>query len=68
MPRGKDSYQALPGYEKLTWVDHIKAGLTSDALQTDKQTGTVENPRRELMKNMIEQRRQEELAKKQSGS
>lgn len=68
MPRGKDSYQALPDYDKLTWVDHIKAGMTSDALETNKQTGTVENPRRELMRSMIEQRRQEELAaKKEKG-
>ena len=60
MPRGKDSYQALPGYDKLTWTDHIRIGTVSDFLKTNPQTGTVENPRREYMKNRIKVREDEE--------
>lgn len=67
MPRGKDSYQALPGYEKLTWVDHIKAAMKPDMLETNAQTGTVENPRRELMKRMIESREAEAREKAKKG-
>lgn len=64
MPKGKDSYQALPGYEKLTWIDHMKASVKSDMLVTNPQTGAVENPRREYMKQLIEKRSLAEKAQK----
>lgn len=60
MPRGKDSYQTLPGYEKLTWTDHIRIGMKPDLLETNPHTGAVENPRREYMKERIKMREEEE--------
>jgi hypothetical protein len=65
MPRGKDSYQDLPGYENMTMVDHIKAMFTPDTLQTDATTGRVINPRREKMQHMIKAR--QDAKKQQEG-
>lgn len=65
MPGGKDQYQALPGYEELTWVDHLRASVKSDQLQTNPKTGAVENPRREYMRQLIDRRKAE---KKTQGS
>lgn len=60
MPKdGKDRYQALPGHEKLTWVDHLRAMTKSDMLRTNPQTGAVENPRREYLRERIKQRASE---------
>jgi hypothetical protein len=67
MPRGKDSYQALPGHEKLTWVDKIKSMRKSDLLETDTDTGRVVNPRREYMIELIRQREEAEKAEKLKG-
>ncbi len=56
---GKDEYQALDGYEHVNWVDSIRAGLTPDNLRTNPETGAVENPRREFLKERIKVRQQE---------
>lgn len=60
MPGGKDSYQALPGYDKLTWTDHLRASVHSDLPNTNPNTGAVENPRREFLKERIKARQSEE--------
>ena len=59
MPKGRDEYQALPGHEKLTWTDKLRAGLHSDLLQTDENTGATVNPRKEFLKERIRVRQQE---------
>lgn len=50
----------LPGHEKLTWVDQIKAHVQPTLLQTDSSTGEVYNPKRRWMQNRIQQRIDEE--------
>ena len=62
---GRDSYQRLPGYEKLTMVDHMRAALHSDQLQTDPTTGQVSNPRAEFLKRQIEERKLQERREKE---
>lgn len=60
MPGGKDSYQALPGYDKLTWTDHLKASVQPDMQQTDPKTGASYNPRRRYLEERIKARTDEE--------
>lgn len=59
MPKGKDQYQALPGYEKLTWTDHLRGSVTPDMPRTNPETGAVENPRREYLRERIAVRQKE---------
>ncbi len=59
---GKDSYQALPGYDKLKWTDHLKIAMQPDLDQTDNVTGATVNPKKEYMKQLIKQRTDEESA------
>lgn len=61
MPKdGKDQYQNLKGYDKLTWTDHVRIAVTPDQLQTNPETGAVENPRRKFMEERIRARQEEE--------
>ncbi len=43
----------LPGYEKLTMADQMRAAALPTAAHTSSTTGAVVNPRREHMKNRI---------------
>lgn len=61
MPKGKDQYQALPGADKLTWTDHLRASIQPDLLQTDERGATV-NPKREFLRERIRVRQEEAAA------
>jgi hypothetical protein len=65
---GKDQYQALDGYDDLTWMDHLKASVTSDLLRTNPKTGAVENPRREYLKERIRARQATKAAREAANS
>jgi len=53
------SVEPLPGHDKLTWVDKLRSHLHSDMLQTNENTGAVENPKREFLRERIKVRQQE---------
>jgi len=51
-----DEKAPLPGHEKLTMGDQMRAAGTSAKLRTNPATGAVENPRRKLMQAQIQYR------------
>jgi len=48
-----DEKDPLPGHERLSMADQMRARAKSSALRTSPVTGAVENPRREYMKDRI---------------
>lgn len=46
----------LPGSETLTMGDQLSASRVSDTPRTSPADGSVKNPRREFLKNRIQQR------------
>lgn len=46
----------LPGHEKLTMADQMRAKAISPGPKTSSITGAIENPRREYLKQRIAQR------------
>lgn len=59
---GDDQYQGLPGYQNLTFMDHLRAGLLySDQLQRN-DAGMVYNPKLEFLRAQGQQRMQEAAA------
>lgn len=47
---------SLPGHERLTMADQMRAAGKSASLKTSPVTGAVESPRREFLKNAIQYR------------
>lgn len=67
MPGGKDSIQALPGYERLRMTDHMRAMTKGTQAETDAKTGEVTpNPRRKFLEERIRAYEEEERMERAS--
>lgn len=67
---GYDAYQQLPGYDQLTWLDHLKIATTSDYATKGSQNPKLDYARTLAADRLRQQQEamllhQQELAKQQ---